>query len=78
VADRRYDVRNRHDRNQWPELRLMTSTGIPASSEPGNEEAREPTGEELKFLSVKEAKEMWGDRIWAMEGMTWLFNDGQC
>ncbi|KAJ9123004.1 hypothetical protein QFC24_004043 [Naganishia onofrii] len=53
------------------------SGGIPASSEPGNEEAREPTGEELKFLSVKEAKEMWGDRIWAMEGMTWLFNDGQ-
>ncbi|KAJ9119173.1 hypothetical protein QFC22_003665 [Naganishia vaughanmartiniae] len=61
---------NRHDLDQWPELRLMTSTGVPASSEPGNEEAREPTGQELKFLSVKEAKELWGDRIWAMEGMT--------
>lgn len=56
----------------------MTSTGLPANNEPGNEEAREPTGNELQFISVKDAKELWGDRIWAMEGMTWLFNDGQC
>jgi hypothetical protein len=56
----------------------MTSTGLPANNEPGNEEAREPTGNELQFISVRDAKELWGDRIWAMEGMTWLFNDGQC
>ncbi|KAJ9110110.1 hypothetical protein QFC19_001781 [Naganishia cerealis] len=66
-----------NDREQYPELRLMTSTGLPATSEPGNEEAREPTGKELMFISVREAKDLWGDRIWAMEGMTWLFNDGQ-
>ena len=30
------------------------------------------------MISVKDAKDLWGDRIWAMEGMTWLFNDGQC
>ncbi|KAJ9116172.1 hypothetical protein QFC20_000852 [Naganishia adeliensis] len=66
-----------NDPHQYPELRLMTSTGLPANNEPGNEEAREPTGNELQFISVKDAKELWGDRIWAMEGMTWLFNDGQ-
>jgi hypothetical protein len=21
---------------------------------------------------------MWGERVWAMDGTTWLFNDGQC
>jgi hypothetical protein len=56
----------------------MTSTGLPANSEPGNEQAREPTGEELKFISMNDAKELWADRIWEMDGMTWLFNDGQC
>ena len=56
----------------------MTSTGLPAKGEPGNEQAREPTGDELRMISVKDAKDLWGDRIWAMEGMTWLFNDGQC
>jgi hypothetical protein len=65
-------------RDDYPELRLMTSTGLPANSEPGNEQAREPTGEELKFISMNDAKELWADRIWEMDGMTWLFNDGQC
>ncbi len=59
-------------------MRLMTSTGLPANGDPGNEEAREPTGEELKYISTKEARDMWEDRIWEMDGMTWLFNDGQC
>jgi hypothetical protein len=56
----------------------MTSSGVPANSEPGNEEAREPTGYELRFISLRDAKELWEDRIWAMDGMTWLFNDAQC
>lgn len=65
------------DASSYPELRLMTSTGLPASSEPGNEEAREPTGEEIQFITPSKAAAKWGDRIWEMEGVTWLFNDGQ-
>lgn len=61
----------------YPEMRMMTSTGLPASSEPGNEQAREPTGNELKLITSREAHELWDDRIWRMDGMTWLFNDGQ-
>lgn len=61
----------------FPVMRLMTSTGLPANGDPGNEAAREPTGEELKYISTKEARDMWEDRIWEMDGMTWLFNDGQ-
>jgi hypothetical protein len=56
----------------------MTSTGLPANGDPGNEEAREPKGDELMFITPKEARKKWGDRIWEMEGVTWLFNDGQC
>jgi hypothetical protein len=59
-------------------MRLMTSTGLPANGDPGNEQSREPTGEELKYISMDDAKKLWGDRIWEMDGMTWLFNDGQC
>lgn len=56
----------------------MTSTGLPANGDPGNEEAREPKGDELKMITPAQAREKWGDRIWEMEGVTWLFNDGQC
>lgn len=38
---------DRDDKSDWPELRLMTSTGIPASNTPGNEAAREPKGNEV-------------------------------
>lgn len=37
----------REDKGEYPELRLMTSTGLPAKNEPGNEEAREPVGDEV-------------------------------
>jgi hypothetical protein len=39
----------RDDQQSWPELRLMTSTGLPAHNVPGNEQAREPTGNEVDF-----------------------------
>lgn len=41
---------SRDDRADWPELRMMTSTGLPASSEPGNSEAREPKGHEVGVM----------------------------
>ncbi|KAL7422875.1 hypothetical protein Q5752_002172 [Cryptotrichosporon argae] len=66
------------DRAEWPELRLMTSTGLPASSEPGNEAAREPKGDEIIFVTPHEAGLLWGSRAYEIRGTTWLFNDGQC
>lgn len=39
----------RDSRADWPELRLMTSTGLPANNTPGNGEAREPRGDEVCF-----------------------------
>ncbi|ORX41015.1 hypothetical protein BD324DRAFT_640712 [Kockovaella imperatae] len=65
------------DREQWPELRLMTSTGLPANGDPGNEEAREPKGNEILFITPAHAAKLWGHRVYQMDGTTWLFNDGQ-
>ncbi|WVW80851.1 hypothetical protein I302_102841 [Kwoniella bestiolae CBS 10118] len=65
------------DPTQWPELRMMTSTGLPANSDPGNSQAREPKGDEIIFISPFEAMKLWGPRVWKMDGMTFLFNDGQ-
>jgi hypothetical protein len=39
---------SRDDKSDWPELRLMTSTGLPAMNVPGNEQAREPKGDEVR------------------------------
>lgn len=57
---------------------MMTSTGLPAENVPGNMEAREPKGDEILFITPKEAYEKWGNEVYHLEGMTWLFNDGQC
>lgn len=57
---------------------MMTSTGLPANSDPGNSEAREPKGDEIIFISAYEAVKLWGPRVYKMEGTTWLWNDGQC
>lgn len=57
---------------------MLTSTGIPAVNEPGNEEAREPKGDEIIFRTPREAHEMWGENVYRMRGMTWILNDGQC
>nr|XP_019007353.1 uncharacterized protein I206_07919 [Kwoniella pini CBS 10737]OCF46134.1 hypothetical protein I206_07919 [Kwoniella pini CBS 10737] len=65
------------DPKSWPELRMMTSTGLPANNDPGNSEAREPKGNEIVFISPFEAMKLWGPRVWKMDGMTFLFNDGQ-
>lgn len=84
----------RDQRSDWPELKMMTSTGLPANDEPGNYEKRLPTGQEvchrpvprglmlttrkIKFVTPYQAVHMWGPRVYKMSGMTWLFNDGQC
>jgi len=47
AGDERVGANVRDEKADWPELRLMTSTGVPASSAPGNEQAREPKGDEV-------------------------------
>ena len=37
----------RDNRADWPDVRMMTSTGLPAFDVPGNSEAREPKGHEV-------------------------------
>jgi hypothetical protein len=44
---------SRDEKADWPELRLMTSTGVPASSAPGNEQAREPKGNEVRSFNFE-------------------------
>lgn len=45
---------------KFPKIRLMTSTGLPASGEPGNVEAREPTDLDMDFISPDDAMDRWG------------------
>jgi hypothetical protein len=54
------------DPSVYPEMRLMTSTGLPANGDPGNEEAREPKGDELMFITPGQARKKWEDRVWEM------------
>ncbi|EDR00799.1 uncharacterized protein LACBIDRAFT_333854 [Laccaria bicolor S238N-H82] len=58
-----------------PEIRMMTSTGLMALNTPDNIVQREPTEQEMRFLSVLEAAEMWGKegeekRVWTVDGNT--------
>lgn len=65
-------------RSDFPELRLLTSTGVGAVDEPGNSEAREPKGDEIIFRTPEEAYELWGDNVYRMRGMSYIWNDGNC
>ena len=64
--------------SQFPEIRLMTSTGLPAFNTPENIALREPTKQEMDFISPEEARRRWGghvdhgdrNRIWTVEGNT--------
>lgn len=58
------------DPAKFPAIRMITSTGLPADSEPGNVEAREPTSRDMAFMTPEEARRRWGDRVWDVEGTT--------
>ncbi|TFK44546.1 hypothetical protein BDQ12DRAFT_708463 [Crucibulum laeve] len=69
--------------SDFPEIRMMTSTGLPAYNTPENIALREPTKQDMDFISPEEAEAHWGghaqdgerNRIWTVEGNTMLFND---
>ena len=66
------------DQSSFPEIRMMTSTGLPAFNTPENVEAREPTVANMAFIAPEEAHRRWGGdalraekpRILSVEGNT--------
>ncbi|KAF9487953.1 hypothetical protein BDN71DRAFT_1404003 [Pleurotus eryngii] len=71
------------DREAFPSIGRMTSTGIEVKN-PNNIEEREATPGDMDFLTPEQAKALWGpdheigetlNRIVSIEGNTWLLND---
>ena len=60
---------------------MMTSTGLEAKTTPENIATREPTRENMDFITPEDALERWGgepkrgttNRVWAVEGNTVSF-----
>jgi hypothetical protein len=67
-----------HPRSYFPNIRLITSTGLAAETTPENIASREPTAKNMDYLSPAEAKRRWGgdieaggrNRVWEVEGNT--------
>lgn len=47
----------------FPEIRMMISTGLPAENTPENIAQREPTSQEMQFITPDEAQRRWGGNI---------------
>lgn len=62
----------------FPEIRMMTSTGLPAFNTPENIALREPTELDMAIITPDGAKRRWGrdplkiesHRVWSVEGIT--------
>ncbi|KAJ7483559.1 hypothetical protein FB451DRAFT_1350587 [Mycena latifolia] len=69
--------------SDFPEMRLMISTPLPAENTPQNIAMREPTPYSMTFLSTAAAQRRWGDdvrngqknRVSSIEGNTVLVNE---
>ncbi|KAI0785552.1 hypothetical protein C8Q75DRAFT_856968 [Abortiporus biennis] len=68
--------------SSFPDIQFITSTGLAAENTPENIAARMPTAENLDFITPEAAKARWGpmkpegtNRVWSVEGNTFLFND---
>ncbi|KAF8913029.1 hypothetical protein CPB84DRAFT_1811992 [Gymnopilus junonius] len=79
-------VADEQGRKKFPEIRMMTSTGLEAVNSPENIASREPTPEHMRIISPQEARERWAltkpggketaiNRVLTVEGNTLLFND---
>ncbi|TFK65300.1 hypothetical protein BDN72DRAFT_801277 [Pluteus cervinus] len=69
-----------NERESFPELRMMISTGLAMFNDAENIAAREPTTENMDILTPADARKRWGKalagtRIWTVEGNTLLIND---
>jgi hypothetical protein len=64
--------------SSFPEIRKVISIAMRAEASPENIAAREPTREEMDFLTPEHAKRLWGgdidrgqrNRVWSMQGST--------
>ena len=66
-------------KEEFPETRMMTSTGLSAENTPENIALREPTKETMDFLTPEQAQQRWGSedksayRILSVKGNTVSF-----
>ncbi|KAI0044996.1 hypothetical protein FA95DRAFT_1589968 [Auriscalpium vulgare] len=71
------------DPQSFPDIALMTSTGLYAFNTPENIAARMPSEKDISFITPEEAHKLWGgneargeiDRVFTVEGSTILVND---
>ncbi|KAF9007113.1 hypothetical protein BDQ17DRAFT_1238475 [Cyathus striatus] len=80
-----YIVSPEEDHGNFPDIRMMTSTGLAAFNDAENIAAREPTKEHMDIITPEEAKHRWSgnvgaenhyeNHVWTVEGNTLLFND---
>ncbi|KAI0674799.1 hypothetical protein C8Q78DRAFT_1075167 [Trametes maxima] len=69
--------------SSFPDISLITSTGLPAENTPENIAARMPTSEDMAFITPEEARDLWGgdldrlekNRIWTVPGNTFIINE---
>lgn len=61
----------------FPPIRLMTSTGLPAENTPENIAIREPTADNMDYITPENAARRWGSigndnkhRVWSVKGNT--------
>ncbi|EKM54175.1 uncharacterized protein PHACADRAFT_257832 [Phanerochaete carnosa HHB-10118-sp] len=75
-----------HPSSEFPDIKFITSTGLPAENTPENIAARMPTAKDIDFLTPAQARQRWGssldsatqrNRVYPIEGNTFLFNDPQ-
>ncbi|KAI0266733.1 hypothetical protein BC834DRAFT_873254 [Gloeopeniophorella convolvens] len=71
------------DPESFPDIKFMTSTGLPALNTPESIAERMPTSRDMSFISPAEARRRWvgieatkePNRIYPVEGSTFLLND---
>lgn len=76
-----------HPYSDFPDIKFITSTGLPAENTPENIAARMPTSKDLDFITPAEARLRWGppdnelqqgnarNRVYPVQGSTLLVND---
>lgn len=66
-----YLIVNSTARKDWPDFRFITSTGLPGYNTPENIAAREPTAQDIAFITHDEAMARWGpSKIYSRNAVT--------
>ena len=53
---------------QWPLVRMMTSTGLPGYATEESIKEREPTDQDMAFITPAEAASRWGGNVYTVSG----------